>query len=717
MGLEYFSQTCGTEATTQAATIWCVVKEGTCCAVCPNTLASVGTRIGLTFTVFFATAVVVVDGAEAPFIFLTTCLQALAYISTILYQGLRGAGISRFHAYYALFSSLGFLCPLAAASVTAPHFHYGGSHPKKGVRLLAFRTNIRHDADPHSQSLSLARRHRDYLTDRSPALHGGLASFSMRSLGASPFFSSTCRGAGRGVRRPLTSTDPFKHHEGTSTENSPVLRPREEGHEDPPERMSSSARSVRASRLSRQRIPPDDEEAAFPSPQLRATPSTLLGLQPQRSPHLDSLYQPDAPPSPHSFHSPHSPQSPQSHHHIDTFSSPPSPRSPLPPHSPHTLRRDSAHHNSVTALPSIPLPPPALPHAPVLQPSVPRRRKRLQKVRNADERKEREKPSSPPRRASQASTVYEPAQRLRIERKTQGGAWRRYGMLTANVTLSLLWLFTLLCVHEVVGSFKLIQTTCEDPAGTALLSIATEVFLALGAVVLFVFLLNFYSHWLHRQLRRILDYNRDPGLVVRLALPGILSGTVFTLWATLLWSSYSLAAQPNSSLLASTEESATFPTTLSIALCVKPVCDLIKAFFKIYKRRAREAKDQAKEAAKQATPALPAKPAPSRAHGPTLDVLEGRRKEIHSPLLLPAIKVNRAEGHNSGRSQDDSDSSSDFSRGTDDLSSSGSSPEGFDRGRRRRMAMEVVRSWAGGSRTRTPMEENEHAVLSRSPRH
>ncbi|BGP16889.1 hypothetical protein JCM10213v2_004897 [Rhodosporidiobolus nylandii] len=632
MGLEYFSQTCGTEATTQAATIWCVVKEGTCCAVCPNTLASVGTRIGLTFTVFFATAVVVVDGAEAPFIFLTTCLQALAYISTILYQGLRGAGISRFHAYYALFSSLGFLCPLAAASVTAPHFHYGGSHPKKGVRLLAFRTNIRHDADPHSQSLSLARRHRDYLTDRSPALHGGLASFSMRSLGASPFFSSTCRGAGRGVRRPLTSTDPFKHHEGTSTENSPVLRPREEGHEDPPERMSSSARSVRASRLSRQRIPPDDEEAAFPSPQLRATPSTLLGLQPQRSPHLDSLYQPDAPPSPHSFHSPHSPQSPQSHHHIDTFSSPPSPRSPLPPHSPHTLRRDSAHHNSVTALPSIPLPPPALPHAPVLQPSVPRRRKRLQKVRNADERKEREKPSSPPRRASQASTVYEPAQRLRIERKTQGGAWRRYGMLTANVTLSLLWLFTLLCVHEVVGSFKLIQTTCEDPAGTALLSIATEVFLALGAVVLFVFLLN-------------------------------------------------------------------------------------KAFFKIYKRRAREAKDQAKEAAKQATPALPAKPAPSRAHGPTLDVLEGRRKEIHSPLLLPAIKVNRAEGHNSGRSQDDSDSSSDFSRGTDDLSSSGSSPEGFDRGRRRRMAMEVVRSWAGGSRTRTPMEENEHAVLSRSPRH
>ncbi|GAA5864042.1 hypothetical protein JCM1840_000682 [Sporobolomyces johnsonii] len=143
MGLEYFAATCNTAATTAAATIWCVAKEGTCCGVCANTLASLGTRIGLTFTVFFATAVVVIDGAEAPFIFMTTCLQALAYILTVLQQGLLGEGISKFHAYYALFCSLGFLCPLSAASLTATHFGYGGAHQKTGVRLLAYRTDIK----------------------------------------------------------------------------------------------------------------------------------------------------------------------------------------------------------------------------------------------------------------------------------------------------------------------------------------------------------------------------------------------------------------------------------------------------------------------------------------------------------------------------------------------------------------------------------------------
>lgn len=46
-------------------------------------------------TVFFATLVVVIDGAEAPFIFMTTCLQAVAYLVTVLQAGLTGDGISR----------------------------------------------------------------------------------------------------------------------------------------------------------------------------------------------------------------------------------------------------------------------------------------------------------------------------------------------------------------------------------------------------------------------------------------------------------------------------------------------------------------------------------------------------------------------------------------------------------------------------------------------
>ncbi|BGP48897.1 hypothetical protein JCM10450v2_004776 [Rhodotorula kratochvilovae] len=171
MGLEYFQQTCAAVSSMQDAQVWCVVKEGTCCGICPNTLASLGTRIGLTFTVFFATLVTVVDGAEAPFIFMTTCLQAVAYLVTVLQAGLTGEGISRFHAYYALFCSMGFLCPLSAAAVTATHYHYGGSH-QTGSKLLAFRTDIR------------------------PAVH------NYRSLG-SPFYVGS-------IHRPLRSTNPHE---------------------------------------------------------------------------------------------------------------------------------------------------------------------------------------------------------------------------------------------------------------------------------------------------------------------------------------------------------------------------------------------------------------------------------------------------------------------------------------------------------------------------
>lgn len=155
MGLSYFAQTCSAEATLKAAqvrppalTAWPLAdavndrsgasqrKEHAAesarirawehllrslvprltTLLLPNRLASIGTRVGLTFTIFFATAVTVVDGAEAPFIFvrlgpfrrgrtcwthrklflqLTTTLQALAYIITILQAGLTGDGISR----------------------------------------------------------------------------------------------------------------------------------------------------------------------------------------------------------------------------------------------------------------------------------------------------------------------------------------------------------------------------------------------------------------------------------------------------------------------------------------------------------------------------------------------------------------------------------------------------------------------------------------------
>lgn len=60
---------------------------------------------------------------------LTTALQALAYLVVVLWEGLGGKGISRFHSYYALFCSFGWLAPLAAASLTATH--YGCTSPAR----------------------------------------------------------------------------------------------------------------------------------------------------------------------------------------------------------------------------------------------------------------------------------------------------------------------------------------------------------------------------------------------------------------------------------------------------------------------------------------------------------------------------------------------------------------------------------------------------------
>ncbi|GAA5826473.1 hypothetical protein JCM11251_002385 [Rhodosporidiobolus azoricus] len=182
MGLDYFAKTCSAEPTLTAAMVWCVAKEGTCCAVCPNTLSSVGTRIGLTFTVFFSTAVSVVDGAEAPFIFLTTAVQVIAYVGTVLFYGTAGSGISRFHAYYALFASVGFLCPLAAVSVSAAWYLYGGSHGKIGQKLLDVPADAgQRDRKKHQHKNGATTSH----SLGSARMHGRRPSFSFRSLGSS----------------------------------------------------------------------------------------------------------------------------------------------------------------------------------------------------------------------------------------------------------------------------------------------------------------------------------------------------------------------------------------------------------------------------------------------------------------------------------------------------------------------------------------------------
>ncbi|GAA5971149.1 hypothetical protein JCM11641_004162 [Rhodosporidiobolus odoratus] len=722
MGLEYFADTCNAPATMDAASIWCVMKEGTCCAVCPNTLASLGTRIGLTFTAFFATIVVVVDGAEAPFIFLTTCFQALAYISSVLYLGLAGDGISRFHAYYSLFSSLGFLSPLAAASVTAPHYLYGGNHPKTGQGLLAMRTDIKRDiatprmrpAVPHAHSLG--KRSRGYhQLEEVPRAHGGLTSFTMRSLGASPFFASVHR-SGRNARRPLTSTDPFKHYEGTSEEPSPVLMPIDAS---APIREGPQGYSRRSNRVKQGH--PQDEEAVLESPPLRATPSD--------TPNPDALnYSPPLPPA---HRSPRiAPATPSALLNLpppgDLVASPPI----RPPRPRFILPHTEEYVNGLTALPG-----PALPAAPLSASHASAVRRGPTKLnKRALKQLEGRTQSPPPYRhlshiasdassssSSSHSTVYDHEQKRRIERATQGGAWRRYGMLGANVALWILWLFTFLVVHQVFGSFKVIQANCEDPTGLKLLIESTIVFLCISVIIFVVFIFNFYSQWLHRRLRAIFDYSRHSNRWTRLAVPAVFGGSVFTLWLTLLWTSYELAAQPSSSLLAATEQSATFPTVLSIALTIKPVCDLIKAVFKSYKRRRRERKEAARKEREQREQHRRGLLGPSNvAHHDRAALAETRTIDEDLPRRSSASHRTAHAVEEEEASEDDHDEDDDRSAFSAPHSERPSPEyEESDEGRHRRHSRRhAVKSWAKGqtsslSRGRRSGEDRGVAERSR----
>ncbi|GAA5896431.1 hypothetical protein JCM6882_001011 [Rhodosporidiobolus microsporus] len=623
MGLDYFAKTCSAEPSLTAATVWCVAKEGTCCAVCPNTLSSVGTRIGLTFTVFFATAVTVVDGAEAPFIFLTTAVQALAYVGTVLFYGTGGSGISRFHAYYALFASLGFLCPLAAISITAAWYLYGGSHGKIGQKLLDTPADAgrRDRKKRETTSHSLGRIRRDYLDLDDPSSsrkHGGLASFTMRSLGASfPECTSHSRGpyhlpsSSRDAHRPLNHSQPFNRGD-TSTDNSPVIRPDERPVPALPQVERRSRRN-----FSRPYTPPGhvrDEESALESPEL--LPSPHLSPRPARLPHrnphanfsrpsqapngpyemsgLDSTSVPleDRRATPAAFLPPmmhgalpipeeHTSRPP--HHPPSPFESP----RPVPPLPPHPHRQHHAAAAGVVDDDDVPdlarLPDPAL------SPSssrIARVGSSLHRRRSSRQNEHDEAGSEgPSRRPSIASVAYYTDEQLnKIRNAAEKSAWRRWGMLSANVALFVLWLMTFLFVHEVFGSFKLIQKDCEDPTGTKLLIISVQVFLGLTVFVLIVL---FFT------IRLIFDYSRNEARWSRSFVPGIFSGIFFALWLTLLWVSYSMAAKPDSSLLAGSEEAATFPTVLSIALCIKPMCDIAKAFMKKHKAKRRDAKAKA----------------------------------------------------------------------------------------------------------------------------
>ncbi|GAA6058944.1 hypothetical protein JCM10212_002896 [Sporobolomyces blumeae] len=620
MGLEYFAQHC--EASTNlAAAVWCVTKEGTCCGVCGNTLASVGSRVGLTFAVFFATLVIVVDGAESPFVFLTTALQALAYLLVVLWEGLAGGGISRFHAFYALFCSFGWVCPLTAASITATHYGYGGSHQKTGVRLHAYRTDFSSaSARPTSRAAHPSEARslpRQAINRRGP--------FSLlRSLGRSPFFPSVAQGATRRAEtRPLVWEDP------TTSDYSPVLRPSPAEADVPPLSRRSSSRHART-RLGDEETPPAQTESVKrsdprlrPTEHVRHTPATLLGLP------LPELGRGSLEPS-----------------------DPNPDRSRLVRSVAHSARPPLGQERSSSPM-GKELEKPGSRRSPSTSLSTRSSllRHRSSASSSTDSSSRRGRPSEQSRtgpdvRAS-AETVYTPEQLKKIVRRVRASRWRRWGYSCTVAILSGLWLTAFLFVNGPLPSFDLAQTNCEDPHGTSILRAGSITFLALSPVILLLFVFNYHTQWLPRNLRRVFDYNRDGSHFTRFLLPAILSGLVFALWQILLWTSYELAVQPDSSLLGTTEESTTFASVLSLALCIKPVADLVKAIAKLLKRKRRERKElahqQAAHRTPRATPTVLPQPPSSSFEGPKLEI------PTFEPLEPPTIRISRDGSRRRGR--------------------------------------------------------------------
>ncbi|GAA5837442.1 hypothetical protein JCM5353_007112 [Sporobolomyces roseus] len=553
MGIEFFKQQCDAQATETSALIWCVTKEGTCCGICSDTLASIGTRVGLSVAVFFATLVIVVDGAETPFVFLTTLLQALAYLLVVFWEGRWGGGISRFHSYYALFCSFGWLCPMAAASLTATHYGYGGNHQKTGVRLFAYRTDFkRPPSRPARGRRSIDAVKEENLADLIPS-------------------SSHPDATHRRTTLP-PEAEPLVNDDATTSDYSPLSQPMRARPsiipimERPRPRIGSSRRS---------RTRENAEEST--TPEMRQTPSSLLGLPLRHDDRVLNHKKSDYDIGPL--------------HRANTIDSEVSIRQ--------RRRPPSSRPQSVQSSPQADLP------------------EATQSNRRS------------------IDTVYTPEQLRKITRKVDKGKWSRRRSYPISVfVLWLIWLLAFFFVHETIPTFTLSQTDCPDPEGTELLKHSSITFLALGPLVIVAFVLNYHTQWLPRQLRKILDFNRDSSFWTRFLLPALFSGAIFTLWQALLWEGYHLASQPDSSLLASTEKSATFATVLSLALTIKPVTDLVKALAKIRKRTQRERDEAAKHSGftpGQTPSALP----PLR---------ELRLPEIpdFTPLEPPAIRVSHA---------------------------------------------------------------------------
>ncbi|GAA6004155.1 uncharacterized protein JCM10292_007264 [Rhodotorula paludigena] len=500
MGLAHFTQLCPEQTTLTAVQEWCVAAKGTCCGICPNTLSSLGTRVGLTATIFFITAVTVYDPAEAPFNFMVGAFLALAYLVTVFQAGLTGSGISRFHAYYALFCSMGWLCPLTAASVVAPHYGYGGSH-RYGQELSAYPFSMPRLLQKKSKSSKNTARP---LAKRAYTSHP--RSFYMRSLG-NPFFGQTS-GSRRHQHSPLVGraheTVPLTAPGSTSTDTSPVIPARDP--ELPDAVGHSVRRSSRHSSASKPESAPTLLESFGSAGQAddwsvqRLTPAALLDDD-------------------------------KAFHYSSELSRPPCRRSSLS-----TSR-------------------------------IPEDEKLVEDEHRSDSRRRSRSSNVPLADTSNSQLTAVLAEHdARVAKKAMEERWRVYAMLASTLVLLVFWIFVFLFVHGDLATFRLVQADCPEPSSTRLLVGGCIAFVCIAPFVIVLCIVN---------LRRLFDYSRDPNDHVKMILPGSVSGVIFLLWAIILWTGYELAATPDSPLLAEAEHSATFATVLSLALCIKPILDLV----------------------------------------------------------------------------------------------------------------------------------------------
>ncbi|KAM0789276.1 hypothetical protein ACM66B_000117 [Microbotryomycetes sp. NB124-2] len=479
---------------------WCVRKSGTCCGVCPNQLATVGSRAGLTAVVFFSSAVIVFDGQEAPFNFMTILAQALAYLLAVLQAGFRGNQISKFHAYYALLGSLGFLAPLSAVALTPNSLMYGRHYAKPGEILV-----------PAVRPTGRVKRKK----------------LKAHALGESPTASSTA---------PLSVAAVIARLNQERERRPRVAKPRASdveqglnGASSPDQAFSLGqpmlAPTSQMSHTSSERRPtyPDDSRSSTYTPDSDSIENSALNES--TSATASSTLRAS------------------SHHHYDdhlkisfgpdqdisfpierrrSFKYPDTPEfGPGGEASPSRIIGIGTHSAST----------------PLLQP---RRRSRRKLTK-----------SEPERKAKTPRFELNEAQREVAEQLLKDQAWRRRGYIAGFLTLWGVWVFTFLFVVDVGGTrlIKFSQTDCEDPDGTTLLFAANITLLVIGLVVFALFVANFYNHWLSHTTAKPFIYSRKGSRLQKCIVPGTISLLVFALWQIFLWTSYSRAAAPESSLL------------------------------------------------------------------------------------------------------------------------------------------------------------------------